>query len=582
MPLLNDLVFLFTKHRILWLTDELSSALLIALLLIAAFFVRGARLAILRPLENKLLHLSRRPRLAIVSTGVLSLAVNAFISLCGRIPLPAVQDEFSYLLAADTFAHWRLTNPTPPLWIPLETFHVIFQPTYASKYPPGQGLMLAIGQVLTGHAFIGSWLGTMFACMAVCWMLYQWLPQRWALLGGVLCCVHPLMIYWTQSFWGCQWAIAGSALALGGVKNCLDKCYSGVQGSTPRSAVAGWAMGIGMSLMILTRPFEGGVLSLLLLAAAALMLYRKYQISWKSLVPVVACLAITIVFLGYYNFRVTGNAKVLPYEIHEKTYGHSPLFIWQDFRPLPHYHHAIIRDFHANDEAPPFIKHRTPQALVQAFADKMVRLLFLHSQLIAFLLALFALPWWLRRDSRLQLAALFLVLLIGALMLEVWFLPHYFTPLLPLAFILSLAGLRALRTWRWHGRRCGLFLVRATIMLGFLSVVSSYVRLADPQGEGIIYTSPGIRQFAAQKQQLAQQLGGIPGRHLVLVHYKANHQKGQEWVYNAADIEGARIIWARAMEAQQDRVLAEYYRQQGRTVWTLQADEEPPRLHRFN
>ena len=67
------------------------------------------------------------------------------------IPLPYIYDEFSYLLAGDTFAHGGLANPSHALPEFFETLEVLQKPTYASRYPPGQGLMLAAGQVLFVH-----------------------------------------------------------------------------------------------------------------------------------------------------------------------------------------------------------------------------------------------------------------------------------------------------------------------------------------------------------------------------------------------------------------------------------------------
>jgi hypothetical protein len=142
--------------------------------------------------------IARRHGLAVVVVGLTAVADCVLFTLVGGKPAPQIHDEFSYLLAADTYVHGRLANPPHPLWVHFESFHILQQPTYASKYLPAQGAILAVGQALTGYPIVGAWLALGLACAAVCWMLQAWVPSRWALVGGLLAALHPSLL----SLWG--------------------------------------------------------------------------------------------------------------------------------------------------------------------------------------------------------------------------------------------------------------------------------------------------------------------------------------------------------------------------------------------
>jgi hypothetical protein len=71
---------------------------------------------------------------------------------------------------------------------------------------------------------------------------------------------------------------------------------------------------------------------------------------------------------------------------------------------------------------------------------------------------------------------------------------------------------------------------------------------------------------------IVKELDALPGQDVVLVKYAADFDPDREWVYNGADIDGQKIVWARDMGAERNQELLDYYR--GRKFWMVEADEE--------
>ncbi len=51
------------------------------------------------------------------------------------------------------------------------------------------------------------------------------------------------------------------------------------------------------------------------------------------------------------------------------------------------------------------------------------------------------------------------------------------------------------------------------------------------------------------------------------------------WVYNAADIDSSKVIWAREMDTADNLDLIHHYK--NRTVWLVQPDTQPAEVSRY-
>ncbi len=517
----------------------------------------------LKRCEHWLRRLARRKILCVFLVGLFVLSSRAALIPLLRIPQPSIHDEFSYLLAADTFAHGRLTNPSPPMWIHFESFHIILQPTYMSMYPPAQGMFLAFGEIL-GHPWIGVLVSTALMCAALCWMFQGWLPPDWALLGGVLVVLRiGILSYWMNSYWGGSVPALGGALVLGALPRLQRK---------PRASVA-CLMAIGLVILANSRPYEGLALSLPVAVILLMGMIGKnrppLKLSLRSLVyPMAAFLTVGAFAGGYYNHRVTGSAFKMPYQVNQATYGQAPLFLWQKPRPQSSYHHPLMREFYTQ-YLKSYQNERTPRGLWTRMMG-IILLCWLSFIGPALSIPLIAFPYA-RRDRRMQPALWILGISMLAIFCETWIQCHYFAPAIGLFFLIVLQCMRHLAKWHWRRFMVGKALVR-TVPLICVSMVLIRLWVIPSQAAG----APLGPHDHLTRIAISQKLDSLPGKQLVIVHYDAEHYAGDEWVYNSADIDHSKVLWARDMGAADNQELLRYFGD--RKPWMLQADQNPPRL----
>ena len=516
---------------------------------------------------TKLCYIARRRWLCVILIGLSGFAGSAAVGLLVGIPQPKFHDEFSYLLAADTFAHGRLTNPTHPMWIHFESFHIIQQPTYMSKYPPAQGLVLAVGQLIAGHPIVGVWLSFGLMCAAICWMLYAWVTSRWAILGSVFAMINPMLGiagYWAQSYWGGAVAAIGGALVLGGIPRLMRR-------PSVRDSLL---IGAGLAILANSRPFEGLLVSL----SAGIFLFihiinQRGQGLWISIeriaLPILVFLAVTITGMGFYNLRGTGNPFRMPYQIHEETYGMVPVFLWQKLPSEPEYHHKVIRDFHAIHA----LFFYTSQRSIPGFlAEDVYRLLLLRFRAIN----IFTIPViivfpllvaWALRDRWARRALVIYFLLGLGLLTETFKLLHYMAPITGLDYYFVL---KAFRLAQWRNRKIGQLMLWLTPLLAIAVLLGSLYGAIKKDNSS---------SWQDQRAQLLKRLKQEDGEHLVVVNYEPGHSFQNEWVYNEADIDHSKVVFARAINSTQDCQLVEYFK--SRRIWSLNADQSIPKLEPY-
>jgi hypothetical protein len=524
-----------------------------AVVMVAVALIQQRRLRF--PRFRKAIHVVARHRKCVqIGLPILFVALRLALLPIWKQPTPAFLDEFSFLLMADTFASGRLINPPHPLWQHFETIFVLSQPTYGSVYPVAAGAFMGIGEVFFHDPWYGVLLSWALMLAAMSWMFYAWLPPFWALWTSLWAGLQVgLFSYWMNSYWGGSVAALGGALVLGALPRLKHDLHE-------KQALI---FALGLCLLANSRPYEGLLTGAI--ASAYLMywyfrqsLSDRNQLLRRLFVPVTVVLICCLSWMGYYFNRVTGSPLEMPYQSYAKQYAASPAFVWQPLPPEPVYRHLVLRDAHRS-----FIMEKeqfsnVPRALALVLW-KLRKLATFYIGPVQVVL-LFLLPCLL--TGRARILVLTVLLVVFGIMLTVSMQVHYAAPVAGAIFVVAVQSIRILWSLR---RRMQLFGFIAPALPAVLLLTLVVSRLSTP---------PQLDFH--ERADLSRQLQEQPGQHLVIVHYGPDHLSSKEWVYNRANIDASKTVWARDMGSEKNRELLDYY--PDRKPWLLDADSDKPAL----
>jgi hypothetical protein len=486
---------------------------------------------------------------------LVSIGMNAAIAMIHGIPLPRIHDEFCYLLESDTFAHGRLTNPTPPMWEHFEAPNVLMHPTYQPKYPPASGLVMALGQVTTGLPIAGIWLAAAIMVGAVFWMMMGFMPASWALLIGLLTAIQPQFLHWSQTYWGGTVAMLGGVLVLGAWGRLMLRFTVGNS----------LLLGIGLAILGNSRPYEGLATALFAMIALLWRIMRdppSRSSAAALILPAALVLAPVGVWMGYDNFRVTGHVTQMAYGTFSSQYGHYPkLWPMATLHAPAAYLHPIMQQTYMVFEKGDYDRVRSIRGLLTVTAERIGKLLLIAADpyvlVLPFAVGVVVVLRQRLADPRLMWIVLMIASLFVALWLEAFFITHYAAPGVAAELVVMGIGWRAITGWRWRGWEIGRGLAIG-LMVGCM-----VAGIADVIQPIQLWTRDAVRDITVQQSPQLHQ-----GRHLVFL---APNQDGPpptltDWGYNTADIAGQRIIWAREM-GPSDAALAHLF--PDRQIWLL-------------
>jgi hypothetical protein len=291
---------------------HLGSIVAVAVIMPLIFAALGGRVE--HPLESP--QRRSRPRVlliaAIFAIGCAKFAALGFVS-SGFVP--AVHDEWSYIFGAKTFALGRVRNPTPADAEFFDAFHILTQPHWVTRYPPGHPAALAIG-VLCGAPWL---VPVVLSAGTVVWTYFLARVEGGELAGwfaAILAVLSPGLDYLSSGY-------LSQSTFLFAITGCFVCVLNAVIRRSPALAISAGVLG---GWAILTRPYSAAAFGAPIAVWFVFRLMHRHipeppiagarelpaapagASAVRCLIAGVAPVVVAVGLFGAYNVATTGNA----------------------------------------------------------------------------------------------------------------------------------------------------------------------------------------------------------------------------------------------------------------------------------
>jgi hypothetical protein len=295
--------------------------------------------------------------------------------------------------------------------------------------------------------------------------------------------------------------------------------------------------------------------------------------------------SLAVAGMCYQFYRVTGNPFKMPYSVHHAQYYPTPLFIFQPINRAATKGNARIRQVYDRFTSPPVLENVLKQGWlpntiylspVYGFIYLLFALpLFLFSPLLAIILYV-SLPMVIRRSRWMLLIAASILFTFVCMSFAVWWDQyHYMAPLTSCFVLLLVEGCRQFygSSKKLRDRKlvalCFAGLTVGSIIFLQLSYHERFKIKKDFSADRqlvfdrISHNKPVEIQIptcaAYFKYEFEHMVANLPDKYIAIVKYDKNYDFHDEVVFNKADIQNAKLIWAHDLGEEKNRSLVQYY-----------------------